>query len=220
MAKWLRRPEQRELRAELQALQNRDPGVSSGSAPGVEPAMLEEQDVSWAELPSATDLAANRGVASVAEPPTPNEEDASWADLRCAADKEQFVAAWVARRHQLPSRHSLDPVERAIQQWLQRTARHDFRAEMREVVAQSFNDFKEQVLEFTKSVCRQPSRHSTDDKERQLGEQVYNCFRGRRKLEPEQVEQLRACLGLGDAGDAARSLSQKRKLEVAEDVAQ
>eukprot|EP00973_Karenia_brevis_P019794 2714169-Karenia_brevis.AAC.1 len=87
--------------------------------------------------------------------------------------------------------------------------------ELREVVAENFNHFREQVVDFTKREGRQPSRHSKADEERQLGEQVYNCFRGKRKLEHGQLEELRACLGQGGADRTASSVSRKRKTDSA-----
>eukprot|EP00973_Karenia_brevis_P005307 725612-Karenia_brevis.AAC.1 len=86
---------------------------------------------------------------------------------------------------------------------------------MREAVAKTFNQFKEQVVEFSKCEGRQPSRHSRDERERQLGEQVYNCLRGRHKLQPGQLEELRACLGPCDADRDASGGSRKRKADAA-----
>eukprot|EP00973_Karenia_brevis_P040553 5608747-Karenia_brevis.AAC.1 len=109
-------------------------------------------------------------------------------------------------------------MERALRQWLQRTARHDFRVQMREVVAKSFNDFTQQVVEFTRREGRQPSRYARSDSERCLGEQVHNCLRGRRQLEFEQIEELRAFLQRADADGAPTSTSRKRKADAAVDV--
>eukprot|EP00973_Karenia_brevis_P002595 354634-Karenia_brevis.AAC.1 len=87
------------------------------------------------------------------------------------------------------------------------------------MVAESFVKFKDKVTEFTRREGRQPSRHSSRGDERHLGEQVHNCLSGHRKLEPEQIEELRVCLRHGHADGATTSISRKRKADAAADVA-
>eukprot|EP00973_Karenia_brevis_P018458 2530747-Karenia_brevis.AAC.1 len=118
------------------------------------------------------------------------QQHVGWGELSCAADKEQFVAAWVAQRRELPSQVSRGAIERSMSKWLRRSARQDFRIEMRALVAGSFCKFTGQVREFMQREGRPPSRYSKGGDERHLGEQVHNCLSGHRKLEPEQIEEL------------------------------
>eukprot|EP00973_Karenia_brevis_P017680 2428218-Karenia_brevis.AAC.1 len=68
-------------------------------------------------------------------------------------------------------------------------------AEARSAVADpSFSHFRMRVVNFMEREGRPPSKKSNIEEERRLAMQVSDCFRGHRKLDPEQVEELRACL--------------------------